>query len=324
MLMRLKNYSQGEKLPRSRRKIRLIPVLFLAAAVLFVVNCAKKSPDRITNFISLVKKGDEQVWSGRGSLRYDFAYPDSAKEKRVTYNKEGTVQEYLVTSSKADVEFAFDRNRLLCAAANHGPLDPPREEYAYDGKKAYRYTEGVMADEKVHQKTGYIGKNAEFIPRDRFDPRFIGMTVLNEPIGAFLEKILTEEGPEGISLEGEEYVDSTLCQIVQATSRIENGRVYTLWLAPEYGCRMLKFDRRDSNEHVEARIHYRKIGDSGWFPREIVLDRKFGEKHVIHQTLAALDNWRINISLPDSLFRIRFPKGTRVDDRWTRRIYTVK
>ncbi|MHB9028598.1 MAG: hypothetical protein ACYC9O_07515 [Candidatus Latescibacterota bacterium] len=298
----------------------------LAVISLLTEGCSKP-PEEIPEFIMEAKKGDELVWSGRGSLRYDFVYPDSAKVKTVTYNKEGTVQEYVVTSSKAEIDFAFDRERFSCTVTNYGRLDPPHEAFAYDGEKVYQYTEGVFADDAIPPKTGSIEKELGYIPLDRFDPRFIGMTVLNEPVGSFLETVYRENGPESVVILKEEYVDSTLCRVVQAAPRknpTEKGRVYTLWLAPEYGWRMLKFDRRNSEEQATARIHYRKIGDAGWFPREIVLDRKLGDKHDIHQTLVSLADWEINIPLPDSLFRIDFPRGTRVTDRWTGRTYTVK
>ena len=244
-------------------------------------------------------------------------------------------------NEKYSIEFAFADLKNSCTVYNYGDTSSvPLKRYTFDGEKVYGlrserdvdgqlFVWGVIGGEDLYP--GYPINNLD--PR-LVDPRYIGMTLFGEAVGVFLKDILdgfydgncfSHEGKEyeNIRILGEDNVDGITCKKISFTGKGKESHEWILWLSPYHMYRILRFEIINSvrKSVLTGHIKYHRYNDDIWFVKQGIL--KFTDSSTIINWIMQ-DDWALNIPLPDSLFQIKFPKGTRVHDHKTNRRYIIE
>lgn len=124
---------------------------------------------------------------------------------------------------------------------------------------------------------------------------------------------------------GKETIDGQECYII--TGQIRADRRYKVWIAPERDFRPLRIDLYYGKEGGQGSfmvgIHNIKLEkiDGIWFP--IYADKtSTGAKDAVPVAIR-ISEVKLNKSIPDDVFDIKFPPGTRVVDSLLMIEYTV-
>jgi outer membrane lipoprotein-sorting protein len=159
---------------------------------------------------------------------------------------------------------------------------------------------------------------------------------LEKPLLTILEK---EKGNITVNLSDKiEYINGHPCYLLEIIWRgKEIGNYYLeyqLWIDYQRGFRPIKMTEamkdKNGNPHLKSiiEVEIEKFGENFWFPVKgkiegWVYDEKSGIR--AHTTYGLiLKNIEINTELPDTFFKIRFPKGTMVYDDRTGVNYTIE
>lgn len=285
----------------TQMKVSVIITLTLTIALSVVLSCVRSSNESLQNIITAAERGDTMITRGRGTYTWE----------QLSVRPGTSIPDY---HYKYVIDFAFDGSRINRNAVNS--LDsthfPQEERYAFDGKKACRLT--LQREEKDGPlvRSGHIS----YVPEDRMfpiryctDPRFVGMTMLGTPVGAYLRALskgsFQDRRIENLRVLGREVVDDVQCIKIGYTILRDNAAdSISVWIAPD---RMYRIVKMAPSPIVQ--VNYRNFGKNLWFTKEILIDTTSG---ILRWTFH--DDWVINTPLPDSLFTIRFPQGISVSD----------
>lgn len=288
------------------RKILLI-LLILFVTVSMLQSVTGCSADELSDIIAAAEKCDQTVISGKGSYIWE------------NNTKTGNQKKFLV-------DFAFNGPKVswtifvLNLNGKYFPdsLTVPYEHHTFDNKISchifyYRNSEGLYDPKLIRAGIDYKEiKCAGFPYSDPIDPRFIGMGIAGDPVGVLLKR--ASEGSyedlkfKNLRFMGNDTVDGIECKKVGYT--INESEEWTLWLAPSRMYRILKSEQKtESGNILSGHITYQKFDNGAWFPNKATL--QFSSSGSTFRWTYN-DDWKINVSLPDSMFVIDFPENVKV------------
>ncbi len=290
-------------------------IIFLVFSIGYIASGCSRPANEMERIIAQARKGDNLVVSGKGSMIFDsslravsFYPPLKGKPDR---NPSGHVL--------IDIDVAFDHDKQYFKYYYQGRSAVPVMEMGFDGKRMW--SSGIITGDKY----GEYVEMGSYLPFDpsrfdpfHFDPRVIGMSIFQIPVGSFLRMAYRDSTqawklPYNPRVIRQEKLDSVLCSVVEIPwNRGKDGKydTWTLWLAPEYRYRAMKIELTEmARELIDThRITYQKQDNGSPFPVHIESMSKIKGETISHWTLSLNKDWRLNIPLPDSLFQLRIPE----------------
>jgi hypothetical protein len=291
--------------------------LVLIGFISIAIACSNNS--EIKNIIKNAEKGDKMVISGKGSYIWETTNKGAGYQKKIL------------------VDFAFDGPKVRWTifllnqtnVKNPDSLSIPWEHHTFDGTKSYNigYARNIDGHLEITRTSIEDKKviSVGFPDYDPIDPRFIGMGMAGEPLGALLKGASkgSYRGVYGKDLKfenlrflGNDAVDGIECKKIGYTIKDNTPQNWILWLAPSRMYRIIKLEMKVPDESWTGNITYQNFDKNIWFPKQINFEINNNIKTIQYSTQWTFkDDWKINTSLPDSMFIINFPENMQVQNR---------
>jgi outer membrane lipoprotein-sorting protein len=221
---------------------------------------------------------------------------------------------------KADILFAFDGKKMRCEEDSYYTIFPYNKRTliyykgAYDGESFYYYQLNSAGVNELIVPQGVITNKNKIYVR-QCDPRYYGLTIQGIPISAFISNT-------NVSYLGDETINGVTTQ-----KYLDKNNNTTVWLSPDLMYRAIKIELFAGLVKSVVYIEYMEKVDNVIFPKQISIEKyqvlnknsllKSKEKLIIQ------DKYEINTELPDSLFKINFPKGLKVLDQRFNKEYII-
>ena len=193
-------------------------------------------------------------------------------------------------------------------------------QVAFDGSKAYRQFD-------TH---GFIEK-PELFSFSEYDPRYMGgLAIFHYPISSFLkgELISGKTIINNTHYLKKEFKNGQNCLVFQGYLS-DNADTLTVWISPDVMYRPIYYELTDKFSKRVRTYNFKKINNL-WFPKQMIenfyrIDEKTGEYNLIMEGRYTVDdNFVINTDIPDSKFKINFPKGFLIKDDILGKSYYMK
>jgi len=317
--------------------MNLTSLSFLLIGLALTCAQEKTNSKELDSIIQGVKHGDSIVLSGQGTLVFEQIYPNNyINNENMLNSMKGTLSikdDSLIGNipfsdkhEKSEINFSFHNNKLFFEKFNFNEgRNFPLLELAFNGE----ITTSISYERNGRELLLASGKidNDWYKFQDKYDPRMFSMTIMENPIGSWLDSAVSGKS-NTISIIGEESIDDYVCKIIKISvkdPKIDMVTEFTFWISPSCMYRPLKVEIKQPMEnpdsHIIANVKYKKYSDDIWFPKLIIWDKFWKGTYIIHTVLALNDDWILNTSLPDSLFEVSFPKGLKVSDKRTGKSY---
>jgi len=263
--------------------------------------CSRQSND-LERIIAQAKTNDEYLTGGKGTVTYEDFLVKSQ------YALPGVPVDKVNGNDRVEADYSFDHEKRYAKFYYHGRGNIPYRETGYDGERMW--SSGVILStdgKRAMQGASYENKfNLYQFEPDKFDPRFMGIRIMDIPIGAYLENACADSAKAWYVIRkphllGDETINGIPCKVVSITGEKIDC---TLWLAPSLRYRAVKAKLDSDNDVLNFDISYQMLNKNILFPASIELHRFMKGKLFMHRKLTVHPDWQVNIPLPDSIFQM--------------------
>lgn len=313
-----------------------IKMFLLVSSILLIINTHIYSENNNyinlniidTGIIDAVKLYDNYIIKGKIKITYNYEWIDTLNNHNYDYkiieNNGIKMKKFYLFNKKDEIFFAFDGPKIRFDKDSNVSMylsDKSRQNAmayyisAYDGETYYYYQLNSLGINGLVIPTGLIS-NKILNKSTLYDPRYYGFYIMGVPVATFLND-------KNIKPIGEEHINNINCQLFYDEKK--NTKV---WLVPSLMYRPILIEVIKDNIKSIIKITQKKNEENTIFPQLIEIDKydisnnipilKSKEQLIIH------DDFEINKDLPDSLFKINFPKGITVLDQRINKNYIVE